>query len=179
MKWAAHLPYAAATALLKEVLPLQDAISTSSAKSRMRTAGRELDARIEREILAMPKADTTKKAIEATQVAAVSVDSAWLKHCVRTRFRGRQVNIVAGRATRADGTAKVVAYAGKRVVSAAARLDHFLRQESRGGIQPMFDLSKIRKPQYSCESHHGGFGSGPYRLGAAVESRAHSTLHAS
>jgi hypothetical protein len=45
---AAHLPYAAATVLLKEVLPLQDAISTSSAKSRMRTAGRALDARIER-----------------------------------------------------------------------------------------------------------------------------------
>jgi hypothetical protein len=36
VKWAAHLPYVAATALLKEVLPLQDAISTSSAKSRMR-----------------------------------------------------------------------------------------------------------------------------------------------
>jgi hypothetical protein len=117
VKWAAHLPYAAATALLKEVLPLQDAISTSSAKSRMRTAGGELDARIEREILAMPKADTTKKAIEATQVTAVSVDSACLKHCVRTRFRARQVNIVAGRATRADGTARVVAYVGKRVVS--------------------------------------------------------------
>jgi hypothetical protein len=66
VKWAAHLPYAAATALLKEVLPLQDAISTSSAKSRMRTAGREFDARIEREILAMPKADTTQEAIEAT-----------------------------------------------------------------------------------------------------------------
>ena len=123
----------AATALLKEVLPLQDAISTSSAKNRMRTAGRELDARIERAILAMPKAETTKKAIEATQVTAVSVDSAWLKHCVRTRFRGRQVNIAAGRATRADGTTKVVAYVGKRVVSAAARLDHFLVQQ---GVKP-------------------------------------------
>ncbi len=133
VKWAAHLPYAAATALLKEVLPLQDAISTSRAKSRMRTIGRELDARIERAILAMPKADTTKEAIEATQVTAVSVDSAWLKHCVRTRFRGRQVNIVAGRATRADGTTKVVAYVGKRVVSAAARLDHFLAQQ---GVKP-------------------------------------------
>ena len=50
VKWPAHLPYAVATALLKEVLPLQDAISTSSAKSRMRTAGCELDARIERAI---------------------------------------------------------------------------------------------------------------------------------
>jgi hypothetical protein len=28
----------------------------------------------------------------------------------------------------------------------------------------MFDLSKIRKPQYSCESHHGGFGTGPLWL---------------
>jgi hypothetical protein len=81
----------------------------------------------------MPKADTTRDAIEATQVTAVSVDSAWLKHCVRTRFRGRQVNIVAGRATRADGTTKVVAYVGKRVVSAAARLDHFLVQQ---GVKP-------------------------------------------
>jgi hypothetical protein len=133
VKWAAHLPYAAATALLKEALPLQDAISTPSAKSRMRTAGRELDARIERAILAMPKADITKEAIEATQVTAVSVDSAWLKHCGRTRFRARQVNIVAGRATRADGTTKAVAYVGKRVVSAAARLDHFLVQQ---GVKP-------------------------------------------
>ena len=39
---------------------------------------------------------------------------------------GRQVNIVAGRATRTDGTSQVVAYVGKRVASAAARLDHFL-----------------------------------------------------
>lgn len=39
---------------------------------------------------------------------------------------GRQVNIVAGRATRADGTSQVVAYVGKRVASPAARLDHFL-----------------------------------------------------
>jgi hypothetical protein len=48
-----------------------------------------LDVRIEREILAMPEVDTTKTATEATQVTAVSIDSAWLKHCVRTRFRGR------------------------------------------------------------------------------------------
>jgi len=126
VKWAAHLPYAAATALLKEVLPLQDAISTSSAKSRMRTAGRELDARIEREILAMPKSDTTKKAIEATQVTAVSVDSAWLKHSAPPKFTGRQVNIVAGRATLLGGKTKLYAYVGKQVRCAAARLDHFL-----------------------------------------------------
>jgi hypothetical protein len=73
------LLYAAATALLKEVLPLPDAISTASAKSRMGTAGRELDARIEHAILAMPKADTTQEAVEATKVTVGRVDSAWLK----------------------------------------------------------------------------------------------------
>jgi hypothetical protein len=42
---------------------------------------------------------------------------------------GRQVNIVAGRATRADGATQVVAYVGKRVASPAARLDHFLMHQ--------------------------------------------------
>jgi hypothetical protein len=42
---------------------------------------------------------------------------------------GRQVNIVAGRATRADGTNQVVAYVSKWVASPAARLDHFLMHQ--------------------------------------------------
>jgi hypothetical protein len=33
------------------------------------------------------------------------------------KHAGRQVNIVVGRATRADGTSQVVAYVGKRVTS--------------------------------------------------------------
>jgi hypothetical protein len=45
----------------------------------MGTAGRELDARIEHAILAMPKADTTQEAVEATKVTVGRVDSAWLK----------------------------------------------------------------------------------------------------
>jgi hypothetical protein len=45
VKWAAHLPYAAATALLKEVLPLQECISATGAKTRIRVAGAELDTR--------------------------------------------------------------------------------------------------------------------------------------
>ena len=54
--WSAHLPYAHATALLKEVLPLQNSISTTGTKNRIRTVGRKFDARIEREIAAVPKA---------------------------------------------------------------------------------------------------------------------------
>jgi hypothetical protein len=128
VKWAAHLPYAASTELLKEVLPLQECISATGAKTRIRTMGADLDAQIEREIAAMPKADIIADAAESSEVTAVSVDSAWLKHCAppKHKYMGRQVNIVAGRATRTDGTSQVVAYVGKRVASAAARLDHFL-----------------------------------------------------
>jgi hypothetical protein len=81
VKWAAHLPYAASTALLKEVLPLHDCISTTGAKARIRVAGTELDTQIEREIAEMPPADIIADAIESSEVTAVSVDSAWLKHC--------------------------------------------------------------------------------------------------
>jgi hypothetical protein len=131
VKWAAHLPYAAATALLKEVLPLQECISATGAKTRIRVAGAELDTQIEREIAEMPKADIIANATESPEVSAVSVDSAWLKHCAprKQKFMGRQVNIVAGRAMRADGTSQVVAYVGKRVASAAATLDHFLMRQ--------------------------------------------------
>jgi hypothetical protein len=54
----------------------------------------------------MPKADDISNATESPEVTAVSVDSAWLKHCAppNQKFMGGQVNIVAGRATRADGT---------------------------------------------------------------------------
>jgi hypothetical protein len=40
VKWAAHLPYATSTALLKEVLPLENCISTTDAKNRMRADAR-------------------------------------------------------------------------------------------------------------------------------------------
>jgi hypothetical protein len=98
-------------------------------------AGAELDAQIEREIAEMPKADVIYNAIESPEVTAVSVDSAWLKHCAppKQKFMGRQVNIVAGRATRADGTSQVVVYVGKRVASPAARLDHFLMHQGVDG----------------------------------------------
>lgn len=43
LKWAAHLPYAVATTLLKEILPVDQAISTSGLKNRVRVVGQELD----------------------------------------------------------------------------------------------------------------------------------------
>jgi hypothetical protein len=132
VRWAAHPPYAAATTLLKEVLPLEHGISTTGTRNRIRTTGQDLDARIEREIAALPEASPAEEACESAQVTAISVDSAWLKHCAPPRSTGRQVNIVAGRATLRDGKTKLYAYVGKRVPCAAARLDHFLAQQGVG-----------------------------------------------
>lgn len=128
IKWAAHLPYAAATALLKEVLPLETSISASGARHRIRTAGDEIDVRVEQEVARLPFLGDAEHPRESPQVTAVSVDSAWLKHCQPSRAYGQQVNIAAGRATLANGTTRVYAYVGKRVQSSAGRLDHFLGQ---------------------------------------------------
>jgi hypothetical protein len=122
-KWAAHLPYAAATAMLKEVLPLQESISTTGAKSRIRAIGCDIDARIERQIAALPEVHADEEGRESAHVTAVSVDSAWLKHCAPRKYRGRQINIIAVRATLSDGKTKLYAYVGKRVPNAAARLE--------------------------------------------------------
>ena len=125
-KWAAHLPYAAATALLKEILPLQNGISASGARHRIRAISDEIDIRVEHDIASRLPIDEVKQPGESVQVSAVSVDSAWLKHCRPRRGYGQQVNIAAGRATLVDGKTRVYAYVGKRVRSGATRLDHFL-----------------------------------------------------
>lgn len=65
-----------------------------------------LDLRIEQEITRFPMFGHAEHPRESAQVTAVSVDSAWLKHCVPARGYGRQVNIAAGRATLADGGPK-------------------------------------------------------------------------
>jgi hypothetical protein len=43
VKWVAHLPYAAATALLKETLPVDQAISISGLRNCVWAVGQELD----------------------------------------------------------------------------------------------------------------------------------------
>ena len=54
-KWAAHLPYRQATELLREVLPLDKAISLGSTRRRVLAVGNTLDAAIERDIASGPK----------------------------------------------------------------------------------------------------------------------------
>ena len=130
-KWAAHLPYRQATALLKEVLPLDKGLSFSGTRNRVYALGKQLDADIERDISKLPQAVADAQVRESSHVAAVSVDSAWLRHCDSERGCGRHVNIVAGRATFTDGPPKLYAYVHKEVTSAAARLDQFL---SRNGV---------------------------------------------
>ena len=133
VKWAAHLPYREATALLKEVLPLDKGISFSGTRDRIRAVGKELDAEIERDVAKQPKAVADSLVRESGKVAAVSVDSAWVRHCDSVGGQGRHVNIVAGRATFVDGPPRLYAYVHKEVTSAAARLDQFL---SRNGVAP-------------------------------------------
>jgi hypothetical protein len=130
-KWAAHLPYRQASAMLKEVLPLDKGISSSGIRDRILDLGKQLDADIERDIAQLPPSVADEQVRECSHVAAVSVDSAWLRNCDPGRDPGRHVNIVAGRATFTDGPPKLYAYVHKEVTSAAARLDQFL---SRNGV---------------------------------------------
>ncbi|MFM0669094.1 ISKra4 family transposase [Paraburkholderia sediminicola] len=130
-KWAAHLPYRQAAAMLKEVLPLDKGISSSGIRNRILDIGKELDADIERDIAKLTQTVADVQVRESSHVAAVSVDSAWLRNCDPGRGPGRHVNIVAGRATFTDGPPKLYAYVLREVTSAAARLDQFL---SRNGV---------------------------------------------
>ena len=144
-KWAAHLPYRQATELLREVLPLDKAISSGSTSRTILAVGNALDAQIQRDIASRPKPIDGDQVRESTSVACVSVDSAWLnfssspksRKAARARaelmspwtkklVQERHVNIVAGRATFADRTPRLYAYVHKQVPSAAARLDQFL-----------------------------------------------------
>ena len=127
-KWAAHLAYGAATAMLKELLPLENSISASGSRHRIRATGDAMDRQIEQEIARTAVLGEVEHPRESERITAVSVDLAWLKHCNPSWGYGRQVNIAAGRAILADGSSKVYAYVGKRVRSGAARLDHFLTQ---------------------------------------------------
>jgi hypothetical protein len=76
-KWAAHLPYRQATELLREVLPLDKAISLGSTRRRVLAVGNTLDAAIERDIASGPKLIDGDQVRESISVGCVSVDSAW------------------------------------------------------------------------------------------------------
>ena len=144
VKWAAHLPYAAATKLLKEILPLDQAISTAGVKNRVRAVGQELDDKVESAIRGERKYPSSRG--KSSKITAIAVDSAWLRHrpsrqqqeeaqlaqyfpSKRPPSTGRHVNIIAGRAVREDGKSRVYGYVNKEVSSAATRLDHFLSEQ--------------------------------------------------
>lgn len=116
--------------MLQEVLPPYKGISFSGTRDRIRTIGKQLDAHIERDIAKLLQSVADVQIRESSHVAAVSVDSAWLRHCDSERGLGRHVNLVAGRATLTDSPPKFYAYVRREVTSAAARLDQFL---SRNG----------------------------------------------
>ena len=109
-KWAARLPYRQAAAMLKEVLPLDKGISSSGIRNQILDIGKQLDADIDRDIAKLPQAVADVSVRESSHVAAVSVDSAWLRNCDSGRRCGRHENIVAGRATFTDGAPKSYAY---------------------------------------------------------------------
>src|SRR5258708_4277020 len=151
-KWAAHLPYRQATELLREVLPLDKAISLGSTRRRILAVGNALDAEIQRGIASRPKLIGGDRGWESISVGCVRVDSAWLSFSSSTKSRQaardlaelkspwtkklvqeRHVNIVAGRATFTDRTPRLYAYVHKQVPSAAARLDQFL---CASGVSP-------------------------------------------
>ena len=155
VKWAAHLPYAVATALLKETLPVDQAISTAGLRNRVWAVGQELDDKAESAIRgerAYPPADSECK------IVALAVDSAWLRHrpsheeqeeaklsqyfpSKRLPPTGRHVNIIAGRAVRDDGCCKVYGYVNREVTSAATRLDHFLSEQGAAPDQKITIVS--------------------------------------
>ena len=112
--------------LLREVLPLDKAISLGSARRRVLAVGNALDAEIERDIASGPKLIDGDQVRESISVGCVSVDSAWLSFSSSPKSRKaerdlaelrspwtkkllqeRHVNIVAGRATFADSTPRL------------------------------------------------------------------------
>jgi hypothetical protein len=89
VKWAAHLPYAVATALLKKILPVDQAISASGLRNRVWTVGQELDDNAEGAIRGerdYPPID------DQAELVALAVDSAWLRHRF-TRLEREQARV--------------------------------------------------------------------------------------
>ena len=129
VKWAAHFSYAAATTLLSEVLPIADTISVSGVQRRVRVVGAALEHESARAALSAvrPQHDHAPE-----QLAALAVDSAWLKHCHPYAHQGRHVNLVVGRACFASGKTRLYAYVHNQVASAATRLDYFLTASGVG-----------------------------------------------
>jgi hypothetical protein len=124
VKWAAQLPYAAATKLLGEILPITDALSVSGVKRRVRAVGAALEQSASTMCVASPE---ETQVAELNPLSALAVDSVWLTHCDRSPGQARHVNLVTGRACFLNGRTRLYAYDHNQVPSAAARLGQLLQ----------------------------------------------------
>ena len=146
VEWAAQLPYRTAVRLLGQVLPLTDAISVSGTRNRVLALGQHLDEQSERQIGDLPVARGLGGA--SASVSVVAVDSVWLKHREHGRLQGRQVNVVAGRATLAEGGTALYGYVTRQVPSGAKRLDLFLAQQ---GVRPSERVTAVTDGAYEFD----------------------------
>jgi hypothetical protein len=92
VKWAAHFSYAAACALLSEVLPTANTISVSAVQRRVRVVGAALERKSSGADLSAAGSQLDR---EPAQLAVLAIDSAWLNHCHPYPHQGRHVNLVA------------------------------------------------------------------------------------
>ena len=142
VKWAAHLPFAAASKLLAKILPINDSISVSGMKRRVRAVGAALERGSNPvPIVAVAATPADEVTSPRPSLTALAVDSAWLRHCDPPRRQGRHVNLVAGRACFKGGSTRVYAYVHNQVDSAAGRLDQFL---AASGIKPTTRVTRGR-----------------------------------
>ena len=96
----------AATALLKEVLPLDKGISFSGLRQRAHAVAKELDAEVERDIANQPNAVAAVLLRESTNTASVSADSAWSTHYSHPKSRAAaRAEALASAASFATGAA--------------------------------------------------------------------------
>jgi len=113
VKFAAHLPYARAVEVLQELLPLDECISVSATKNRVRAVADHLETIVATGIERLPR--TEEPSTPAAKVTSIAVDSVWLRHCTPGRSYARQVSIAAARASLADGTTQLCGHVTKQV----------------------------------------------------------------
>jgi hypothetical protein len=158
-----HRPYRQAAELLREVRPLDKAISLGSTRRRILAVGNALDAEIERDIAFGRELIGGDRVRESISVGCVSVDSAWVNFSSSPKSRKaardleelksprtkklvqeRHVNIVAGRATFTDRTPRLFAYAITRVGEMGIRFE--VNERSVRSLLP-----RKRKTDNSCK----------------------------
>lgn len=134
---AAEQPYARAVDSLRAVLPVEDCISVSGAKNRIRAVAAELDEAFADDCCASHR--RVRKPPAPKRVRSIAIDSVWLRHHRPTRGV-RQVSVAVARATLANGQTKVCGYVTKQVTRSSARVDGFLASL---GVKPSAPVTAV------------------------------------